>query len=177
MDIKTLELLIDRYFQGLTTVEEELQLKEYFASEKVPPHLEYLKTYFSILGTAVRSGSKILTSEEDVITGIRRKRSWFRFLRIPWSGLSAVAATLILFVMVGGVITYRMFQPSRPNFTTEEVQAAIVQTREVLGFVSERLNFAMEPLDHLAKMDYVLETLQPISILDKNLHQSIPENQ
>lgn len=47
MELKTIESLLETYEQGQTTLQEEAQLKHYFTTETVAPHLEVYRPLFT----------------------------------------------------------------------------------------------------------------------------------
>ena len=46
MELNKIENILEKYFQGETTIAEEKQLKEYFSSPDVAQHLEQYKPMF-----------------------------------------------------------------------------------------------------------------------------------
>lgn len=102
MDYKYIEQLIDRYFEGETSLEEEHILREFFVQEEVPEHLKQWKPLFMAeltLSTAHLSESfdermLALTGEYHVRAKVLPMRSRLRpLLR---------AAALIAFAVVIG---------------------------------------------------------------------------
>ncbi|MCR9262751.1 MAG: hypothetical protein NXH86_01265 [Flavobacteriaceae bacterium] len=52
MALDNIEKLLEKYFEASTTVAEEEQLREYFAQESVPAHLEQYKSMFNYFSNA-----------------------------------------------------------------------------------------------------------------------------
>jgi flagellar motility protein MotE (MotC chaperone) len=52
MALDNIEKLLEKYFEASTTVAEEQQLREYFAQESVPAHLEPYKPMFNYFSNA-----------------------------------------------------------------------------------------------------------------------------
>tara|TARA_Y100001001_G_scaffold140055_1_gene143251 strand:+ start:437 stop:856 length:420 start_codon:yes stop_codon:yes gene_type:complete len=52
MELDNIEKLLEKYFEANTTVAEEEQLREYFAQESVPAHLEPYKPMFNYFSNA-----------------------------------------------------------------------------------------------------------------------------
>ena len=46
MELNNIERLLEKYEEGQTTLQEEAQLKHYFTTETVAPHLEVYRTIF-----------------------------------------------------------------------------------------------------------------------------------
>ena len=51
MELKLVEQLLEKYFQGETTIAEEKQLKAYFSSNDVAPHLAKYQALFGYFET------------------------------------------------------------------------------------------------------------------------------
>ena len=47
MELNNIERLLEKYEEGQTTLQEEAQLKHYFTTETVAPHLEVYRTIFA----------------------------------------------------------------------------------------------------------------------------------
>ena len=47
MELKNIESLLEKYEEGQTTLQEEAQLKHYFTTETVAPHLEVYRSLFT----------------------------------------------------------------------------------------------------------------------------------
>ncbi len=52
MDYNKIEILIEKYFQGETSLAEERELRSYFSSPNVAPHLEQYKAMFGYFSQA-----------------------------------------------------------------------------------------------------------------------------
>ena len=61
--------LLELYFDGETTLEQERQLREYFAGDDVPADLEYARAMFGFFGAAAKD-----TSSADII--LRFEEEW-----------------------------------------------------------------------------------------------------
>src|SRR5690554_3912616 len=51
MDLQTVEILLEKYFEGTTSIAEEKQLKAYCSSQDVAPHLEHYRNLFGYFKT------------------------------------------------------------------------------------------------------------------------------
>lgn len=51
MDLHTVNILLEKYFEGTTTISEEKQLKAYFTSNDVAPHLAHYRDVFGYFKT------------------------------------------------------------------------------------------------------------------------------
>lgn len=123
MVLDNIEKLLEKYDNGETSLQEEQQLKNYFAEETVPPHLEGYKAmfvYFSV------------TREEQYTKDVPLKTKTTKVY--TWISVAAVVAIMF------GVF---MNQPASINSfedLTQEQQLAYNQTVEGLQYLGIALN-------------------------------------
>jgi hypothetical protein len=84
-------LLIETYFEGLTTLEEEQALRDYFQGENVSEELEIYKPMFRYFSREI-SGSDFVQPALDSKQTPKRRRSILR-----WVSVAAAASLLLLF--------------------------------------------------------------------------------
>ncbi|MDR1984233.1 MAG: hypothetical protein LBQ28_05355 [Prevotellaceae bacterium] len=79
--IENINLLIEKYLEGFTSLKEEQRLRNYFQRKNIPEHLQIYKPVFMFLSAE-----------------IKRKHP-AKYLIINWKnkGIAAVAACLVLF--------------------------------------------------------------------------------
>jgi hypothetical protein len=95
MENKKIEELIDRFFEGLTSNEEEKALYAFFAQENIPEYLQEYKPVFAYFEKGIQAENQIDFTPE-VSSEPKKKRIWI------WT---SVAASLLL------VIGLRIFHP------------------------------------------------------------------
>lgn len=88
-----IEELLDKYFEGNTSTAEEKELRSFFASGNIPPHLSAYKPLFAYFD------EEIATSKEVVSTPMRQDKRIVLYL------LSGVAAALLLIFGIRSVYT------------------------------------------------------------------------
>ncbi|PHS65625.1 MAG: hypothetical protein COB12_06920 [Flavobacterium sp.] len=126
MELAKIESVLDRYFEGKTTLAEEKILREYFSENQVAPHLEVYKNLFIGL-----KNSQAEVSEREVIlpevTNTSNKRWW----------LSLAASVVIVLGVVG-----LQFSGNNNQLTFEEEQALAEfnKTKETLLLLSKSFN-------------------------------------
>lgn len=148
--------LIDRYFEGQTSCEEERELRSFFTKENVPEHLQVYRPLFACLEEEAEAFRKERMEEEDVSEGnalqrsipegsapeesalkvLPRRRRFFYML-------SGVAAGILLLIGIAGIKQYLHVTPENyvlidgkqytdANLVREQALAAFrdVQTSE-----------------------------------------------
>ncbi|MDR2056848.1 MAG: hypothetical protein LBP83_00910 [Dysgonamonadaceae bacterium] len=91
-----IETLIEKYFEGLTTLKEEEYLRAYFQKETVPAEWEAYKAMFRFFALEIEAGkTKPLPEKKG------------RKVYLRWAG---VAAAVCLLVYAGVKITFKDYQ-------------------------------------------------------------------
>ena len=166
--IAEIRKLLDRFYTGETTLEEEQILQDYFSSTSIPEELMPDRDLFRTLGTsdsvAVPEGlnQKIL----DVID--QQEKKVVRTRRISVFSLSGLAAGLL--VVIALYMGY--FRADRPgmlahqmNDTYENPQDAYEEARRTLAYVSAKLNTGTSGLEHVKQVSKA--TSDPLKSLSK----------
>ncbi|HLO74687.1 MAG TPA: hypothetical protein VK164_12175 [Flavobacterium sp.] len=145
MESMLVEQLVEKYFQGETTIAEEKQLKAYFSSSDVAPHLVKYQSLFGYFET------QKATQFEQKLPLQPRKQS-----TVKWIGIAAS------FVILFGLATFFLY-PTEPNKedlgTFDNPEEAYVETQKALLMVSEQVNFGMESVSHLKEYEKTKKTI------------------
>lgn len=149
-NIKHIENLLDRYFEGLTTLEEEKQLQHYFLSEDVAPHLAQYRPLFHYFA----SEKKQELAPELPKTNLKR----------PIYTWVAVAAVFVLFA--GLIFTWNQpINSSQDLGTFDDPELAMAETLKALEMVSRKVNKGKESVMHLQEFNqskqFIFKTQQP----------------
>ena len=133
MELAKIEQLLEAYFEGQTTLDQEIQLQEFFATEEVPEHLAMYRPMFEGFRLAGQeaAGFEIELPEE-------KKGNNFWFYR--------VAASAVIFLGIAG---YFFAQPT--GYTQEEQQAldAYNQVKQTMLLMSKNLNQGTASIQYL----------------------------
>ena len=145
MELKLVEQLLEKYFQGETTIAEEKQLKAYFSSNDVVPHLAKYQSLFGYFETQKETQFK-----QKLPLQPRKQRS------VKWIGIAAS------FVVLFGLATF-YFYPSVPNNedlgTYDNPEEAFAATQKALLLVSEQVNSGMESVVYLEEYEKTKKTI------------------
>jgi hypothetical protein len=138
MALDKIEKLINKYFEGETSIAEENELKLYFSSTDVAQHL---KPYQSIFGYFAQAKEQQFTQEIPLQTKKRNVVLWF-----------SIAATVV--VLLGAGVFKYLENSSKPNqFVSCNVEdspeLALDQTQKALALVSEHLNTGIQSVSYI----------------------------
>ncbi len=130
MELAKIEKLLDAYFDGNTTLDEERILKQYFAQPNVPAQMQEYKMMFDYF-----ADSKTEVSNQTIQVK-PEKKTW----NIKW--LSTAAAIIFLFAI------YKMVPTSDglTNSERAEAQKAYVDTQKAFRLISKSLQRGNETI-------------------------------
>ena len=123
MVLNEIEILIEKYENGETTLKEEQQLRDYFSQETIAPHLEVYKPMFQYF---LVTKEEQFTKDVPLIPKTTGTKNTYALYK--WISVAAVA------VLMFGIY----FQNTRPNDEIDPVLAQ--QTMEALSLLSNNLN-------------------------------------
>jgi len=158
MEAKHIQELLDRYWEGRTSQEEEQALKEFFAQKKVPESLAPYQALFAYLDIA----GKWKSSTSGPSLGSTRPL----YKRPVWQGVS-IAATLFFVLGIG---YYFQQQPS-PKYTPpaasivesihgdtyKDPEEAYEAAKEALLLVSQKLKGGTNWIEQFRKGSFTPE--------------------
>ncbi|AOC95522.1 hypothetical protein BB050_02410 [Flavobacterium anhuiense] len=144
MELNKIEDILEKYFQGETSIAEENQLKEYFSSSNVAQHLEQYKPMFGYFSQAREQKS---TYEIPLQT---KKRN------VAWLSIAASAVVLL------GIGTY--FFVSEKNEPTavasqaelgtyDDPEEALKATQKALALLSNNVNVGIESVHYIKEYE------------------------
>jgi len=135
MELSNIEKLLEKYFEGETTISEEQELKVYFTREIVPSHLERYKDLFQFF-----SEESNITATKDV-TNITGKK-----YRYAWVGMAASI------VLIAGIFLSRT-TPVKQADTFDDPEIALQETKKILNMVSQYMNEGAQGLVYLQEFE------------------------
>ena len=163
MVLNNIEQLIEKYNNAETTLQEEAQLKAYFSSDHVAPHLEHYKPMFQYF-----SQSKKEQYTKDVPLKPTKTKLY------QWISIAAVAV-----IMLGLLIPTGNNEPKSLADYPQEDQQLYLEAKQALAMLSNNfkdgatslkaLNLASENFNvGLKKANHITEFNESTSRLLKN---------
>lgn len=146
MELDRIEILLEKYFEGETSIAEENELKTYFSSADVAQHLEHYKAMFGYFSSA-----KEQKFEQKL--PLKPKK-----IHVMW--LSVAASVVILL----GMFTFynRNISQSEDLGTYNDPEKAFEETQKALNLLSKNVNVG------IGSMQYVKEYQDSKDLIFKN---------
>lgn len=155
MELSRVKILVNKYFDGLTSLEEEQELRRYFAqAENIPEEYQVVKM---MLGTFDTLSHETPNREVNAHAEIKR-RNTFR-LNMKWVASAAAAAAILVGVAITLAPNNRNMEA--PNETApayicyvngvkvEDDKVAYAEANRILGSLSEDVQLAMAEVNRL----------------------------
>lgn len=163
MKVDKVEKILEAFYEGNTSIEEEKALLHYFRTADVPEHLLAEKEMFLQIATnnpevpkeLEKKLSKLIDTWEQEVLRIKPVR------KINWKWIGGIAASILL---AFSIWTYTDYDKSE----TQNLQAdtytdpddALKETQKALALVSKNLNKGISQLEsannQLKKVDHIL---------------------
>ena len=140
MELDKIETLIEKYFQGETSIVEENELKNYFSSSDVAQHLEH---YQPIFGYFSQAKEHRFTQEIPHLPKSRDKKR-----NVAWYSIAALVVVLL------GIGTFTYFNNNKANTsqdlgTYKSPELALQETQKALAMLSNQVNVGVESVQYI----------------------------
>ena len=131
MELDRIEIILEKYFDGETTIAEEKELKDYFASSNVAQHLEQYQPLFGYFSQAKQEQYKAVI---PLKTEMRTIAGWI-----------SIAAAVIVLLGVG-TFTFLNYNDTKSQDlgTYDDPEVAFRETQKALALISEHVNTGIE---------------------------------
>lgn len=162
MNSEEIKRLLEKYYEGETTSEEELLLKKFFSMDNVPQDLRSDQEIFRYYMQAAEIPEPSADFEKKIISAIDsedKNSGRFKRKRV-FVTLSGIAAAMIILTGSYFFFTNR----SVPRDTYSDPEVAYAETMKILQQVSVRLNQGTKALGHLSDLqDETQRTMATVS--------------
>lgn len=180
MDLKKIRTLLEKFYNGESTLDEEKILREYFSNDLIDSEFvadkdiflyqihenENLKSIPDISNEIWNS----LSSTDDYKTKTNNNLIYF-YLRIAASIIILIGSFFLLKNQV-----FNRQQDIQFADTYDNPEEAYEQAKEALLYVSQVLNTGAGHLDPIAKMDKGTQELNKLSFINEGLKELDPIN-
>ncbi|MFA8299343.1 MAG: hypothetical protein ACEPOV_04215 [Hyphomicrobiales bacterium] len=149
MNVREVERLVEKYYNGNTNLEEEKDLKEYFLSDKVAPHLKSLRAHFIYLNESKKDGlsANFFSKRFEEAIDDEKFISLKKIKRLKWYFASGIAASVI--AVVG------LFLPtnSSQQMSEKEYLNNMKIIQKWLYFTSSKVDKGLSKVEDLKGLD------------------------
>jgi hypothetical protein len=171
MDTRQIQILLEKYFEGLTSLAEEALLYSYFSGDVVAEELLPYREQFRML-QAGREPLPRDTAFEERLAGLLEEEPTHEAplpdRRIRLFPRLAAAATVALLI---GASVFMVVQQraDRNKDTFSDPQLAYIEAQKTLLYISKTMNKGMEPLKNVSKINEGTGHLKTLKKLDSGL--------
>ena len=139
MALDRIEILIEKYFEGETSIAEEKELKAYFSSSDVAQHLEQ---YQPVFGYFSQAKQEQFTASIPLKSGKKQKR-------LAWL---SVAASVVVMLGIGFFAYQNTSEPNQENLgVIDDPEIAFRETQKALALISKHVNTGIESVNYLSE--------------------------
>ena len=168
MDLQKIEKLLQKYYNGETSLEEEEVLRTFFASRDVPDHLEAEKEMFTYYYGPFKDEAPNPGLEGKILDAIRIEGSRYRMQPVKKRLylFTSIAASFLILLGSYFLITGKNgigFSLKKYEDTFESPELAYLETKKTLLLISEEFNRGTKELQTLSTFDRVAKELSNIS--------------
>ena len=136
MALDRIEILLENYFQGKSSIADEKELTNYFLSENVAQHLVQYKPLFGYFSQS----KKQVFQQEIPLQTKKRNVAWL-----------SIAASVVILIGVGTFIFYNNSEPKKSQDlgTFDNPEMAYQQTQKALELLSQNVNVGIESVSYI----------------------------
>ncbi len=140
MEYNNIDQLLEKYFEGQTSIIEEKQLTNYFSSTNVAQHLEHYKPIFEYYSLSKQQN---FTQEISLKTKNRN---------IMWL---SIAASVLVLLGVGTfyVLNNQQLEIEQGLGTFKTPEIAFQETQKALQMLSQNVNIGIESVSYIREFE------------------------
>lgn len=172
MKEEVLKKLIDKYYNGESTEEEERTLRDYFINDNIFEGYEAEKVIFSYYGSSAEIPEPSINFEKRILAAIdtqekRKESPEIRKYLLPLLGAAAG-----LLILAGSYFFFT--NRSEPLDTFRDPEIAYAETVKILRGISSQLNHGAQGLEPVGKLNELtnksfVTITKSTRIVEKNL--------
>lgn len=161
MELQKIEQLLEKYWDGDTTLEEEQVLQRFFTEEKIPDHLQGVATLFQKFNTDRQFNTLDDHFDGALIHKIEKSSSGWSFRSLL--RIAAAVTLLLLSVFLIKDYTDKTGETAEVTKSTEnsfeDPKLAYEQTKQALLLISSMMN---EGTQHIEKLENFSEAQEKV---------------
>lgn len=167
-NIERLKYLLERFYDGNSTLDEEAELSDLLLNADLPKEFKFDKELFASLVSASEPVEVPGDLNQKIISLIDEEaKTESRTRRINLFSISALAAGLLLILSVYLVFLRDQSQDYVTEYSVEDPVKAYEETRKALDLISEKWNTGTAELKNLDEVNKgIRKSVQPMQKLN-----------
>jgi hypothetical protein len=149
MNYNEIDALLNKYYEGETTLSEEHLLRNLFRRSDVPEELKKHQLMFAFFDQEAKKEVSSRFTAEPWSAESRGKRISLAFSRKQLIYSLSLAASIVIIVSFTLIFRSAVFSPSQPFGTISDPELAYIETRNALELFSEKFNTGMSKTKNL----------------------------
>ncbi|MFO7827610.1 MAG: hypothetical protein R6V23_03235 [Bacteroidales bacterium] len=177
MNREQIKVLLEKYYKGESSLEEEKLLRNYFAGSQVDDELLDHKDIFVFSENEFKASDDIPDLSNEIWNNIEKINSVKQLKKRKLYHYSlSIAASIAILVVSFFFIQDEINQGSPVQFedTYDNPELAYLQAKEALLFVSSKLNSGTDHLKPIEKINEGAQELEILSTFNKGLKELKP---
>jgi len=162
MNIKEIEELLEKYYEARTSLKEEEQLRDFFCSSGVPPHLEKHRPLFLFFRDEASVAMPDATFEEKFEKAVGHTPVVVPLYPAKRRRLLAISIAASFLILSGLFLTLRndIFKRQGPEgYTETEARQSFAETQEALLMVSVHLNTGLNQMQRFETLEHAFQQM------------------
>jgi hypothetical protein len=165
MNTNGIEALLEKFYEGNTSLQEERTLQDFFQREDVPAHLKPHQSLFGYYKSEQQLGLNNQNFEKSLSEQIKEDNGKISVIRLHPSRkgflfLTGIAATILL--LIGLLVAFQqdVFKRKLNQTGNPDVEIAYADASKALLLVSGNLNNGLKYIARLQMVDKAMKNMQ-----------------
>lgn len=142
MELNKIEILLEKYFDGETNSKDEKELRNYFSSPNVLPHLEQYKPLFGYFSSAL---TQKIEHKIPVASNFQVKNR-----NLTWV---SIAASVVIMLGVGSYVYFGNKTVDQDLGTYNNPEVALKETQRALAMLSTHVNTGIVSVNYIQEYE------------------------
>ena len=161
MDSSRLQQLLQKYWEGETTLEEEQSLKDYFQSNEVSDELRDVAAMFQYFNQAKKNNLNDITFDRTLIDKVSAKTNEGRARNLVFNSMRIAAGVVVVIAATWFIRNeIRQSTPQEVIDTYDDPKLAFEETKKALMMISKSFGTAQEQAKKINLFNEAQEEIQ-----------------
>jgi hypothetical protein len=170
MELQEIKKLLDKYYNGETTLDEENHLREFFKNSTVPHDLHAEREFFIQLDQEqqdVPENNKLSLKLHQTIDSQVKRENKTRYLNYFYK-ISSVAAGIAI-IAVSYMVVVQNNKKNNVADTYQDPKIAYEQVKKTLMYVSQNMNYGTQSLSQVSKLDKAMTDFSTLASFNSGI--------